>query len=47
MTMETVALLMAPIGGLILGLVVFMVARRAARRDLDTSNPKPAPHTRH
>jgi hypothetical protein len=47
MTIETVALLITPIGGLILGLVVFVVARRAARRDLDTSNPKPVPHTRH
>ena len=47
MTMETVALLMAPVGGLILGLVVFVVARRAARRDLDSSNPKPVPHSRH
>ena len=47
MTMETVALLMAPVGGLILGLVVFVVARRAARRDLDSSNPKSVPHLRH
>jgi hypothetical protein len=47
MTIETVALLITPVGGLILGLVVFLVARRAARRDLDTSNPKPVPHTRH
>lgn len=47
MTIETVALLVTPIGGLILGLVVFLVARRSAQRDLDRDNPKPAGQAGH
>jgi len=38
--METVALLMAPVGGLILGLVVYVVAMREARRDLEHDEPR-------
>ena len=41
MTIETVALLVAPVGGLILGMVVYFVATREAKRDLDQDLAKP------
>jgi hypothetical protein len=42
MTMETIALLMAPIGGLVLGAVVYIVATREARRERKREAAKPA-----
>jgi hypothetical protein len=40
--METVALLIAPVGGLLLGLVVYLVAVREAKRDLPAPADKPS-----